>query len=165
MLFILILFIIGIYTIYHLEVKGFIEILGSFITNILISISFGLLLALIVGSFYDTVTEYDTENPIYLQAISNKSDIQGEFFLGSGIINNKNYYYYYYITEEGYIQDKIRVDDVIIDEEENCERPRILRGYNRFTSRSYFALPTQSKNNYKIIVPKNSVKKAIDFDL
>jgi hypothetical protein len=105
------------------------------------------------SDFYDKEIVYDKEKTIYLQAISTNNETSGSFFLGSGVIESRSYYYYYY-----------KVDDVIICEEENCTQPRILTGKKQFKDGSIFIM-CPSEDYYKIIVPKNSVIKKIDFSL
>jgi hypothetical protein len=117
------------------------------------------------SDFYDKEIVYDKEKTIYLQAISTNNETSGSFFLGSGVIESRSYYYYYYkVDDNSYIQDKIKVDNVIICEEENCTQPRILTGKKQFKNGSLLIM-CLSENYYKIIVPKNSVIKKIDFSL
>lgn len=134
--------------------------------NLVISFVLGMFIGLGISYFYEKDIEYDINNPIYLQAISTGNEISASMFIGSGMINEKSYYYYYKIIDDGdYIQDKIPTTDVRIHEEENCNKPRILIGHTVFKNGFSYLVFCPKERRYKIIVPKNSVNKKIDFSL
>jgi len=163
---IIILFIIGIYVISVYEYKKWYKWIFPLFINLFLSMLFGMSIAFGVGYFYEKNIEYDTENPIYLQAISNENEMSGTFFLGSGMIKTTSYYYYYKILNNGnYVLSKIPSDNVEIQEQEKCEHPRIIKGYDVLKNGFSYIADCGGDIRYKIIVPKNSVIKKIDFSL
>jgi len=161
-----VLFIIGLVLIWKFDKsKKWYQYIPLIFMDFILSFFIFMIISIIFCNFYEKEIVYDIENPIYLQAISNNNETDGEFFLGSGQIESNSYYYYYYkVDENSYIQKKIKTDNVIIYEEENCTQPRILTGTKQFKDKSSLIM-CLSDEYYKIIVPKNSVIKKIDFSL
>jgi len=163
---VIILFIIGLVVIKQFDgLTKWYQYIVPLIINFILSFFIFMLISITFSGFYEKEIVYDIEKTIYLQAISNNNETSGKFFLGSGVIESSSYYYYYYkVDDNSYIQDKIKADKVIICEEENCTQPRILTGIKQFKDGSLLIM-CLSDNYYKIIVPKNSIIKKIDFSL
>lgn len=103
----------------------------------------------------------------YIAAINDGSSISGNFFIGIGTIKEESYYFYYKKLDcGGYVQEKIRTEDVIIFESDSII-PHIQHYRNEFVNKNWndWAFPSQCNTYVHIYVPKGSIKQNYNFDL
>ena len=107
---------------------------------------------------------YQTEEtPIC--ALSDNSDIDGSFFLGSGYVKEDMYYYYLVKNDDGSKEmHKIAATGTPVDDSET-ENPRIVTEYKRNSNpvvRFFFFTYQES---HKIYIPPKSIKYSYNIDL
>ena len=99
----------------------------GFVTSALIFFFCGIIFGIAVPEIAqyagaEIITEIDSEQP--LMALKDGSGVTGNFFLGSGTVDENEYFYYIiYEPNKGYSSKKIRTDDAYVDylESEHCE--------------------------------------------
>ena len=130
--------------------------LTLFITP-LISIFIGLLFMFGVRwiDSKETVSYKPTCNIV---SIRNNDVTSGSFMLGCGSIKQTEYYFYFYRTlNGGYARGKKNVNYTVIVEDA-CQRPHIEILTRTYQSKSgWFKFRDQKEEEYKIIVPKNTI--------
>ena len=115
--------------------------------------------------------EFVEVESIEIYSITNDSQINGNFALGSGTINEKMYYIYYKQGENGgYIIDKIQSDNIEIIEMEGEEEVGYIKKYEEKLEHSswYWGIgdtPIEQKKRVVIYVPKGTIKISFDIDL
>lgn len=73
------------------------------------------------------------EELIYeIYSLKDSKDIEGKFFLGRGYIETEEYYYFYIKTERGLTLEKIKTDDIYIQETDE-ESPKFVYQYHKNT--------------------------------
>lgn len=91
-------------------------------------------------------------------SIRNNDVTSGNFMLGCGSIKQTEYYFYFYETlNGGYARGKKNVNYTVIVEDA-CHRPHIEILTRIYESKSgWFKFSNQQEEDYKIIVPKNTI--------
>lgn len=97
----------------------------------------------------------DTEHYLYIYSLKNKSDVYGNFFLGSGTVSETEYYYFYYKSNYGYERHKLSTNDVSIVENDNT-RPRIVERIRTYKGK-YFKWEDKSTEKYIMYVPTGTI--------
>lgn len=99
---------------------------------------------------------------LYIHSLKNKSEVSGDFFLGSGSIENKEYYYFYYKSSLGFKRDKVLVSETSIVETDD-KNPEIVRGeqcYDQNTLIKWQCGEVESQRyKYIMYVPKGTIIK------
>ena len=107
----------------------------------------------------------------YISSLTLNSNIEGNFFLGSGTIENKNYYIYMSNRKLGYRLSKIEITKYVYIKEDCNEKPYIeFRKYetsklNPFTSLFVKKHIYNKKGETIIHVPNNTVIKKYNVDI
>jgi len=125
---------------------------------IIISIIILIIISITFGCSPQKIYDYKWKiTPIYSLSLS--SNIEGNFILGSGFVNEVVYYYYYRQEEDGKVLDSIRADYVIIIENDS-EMPSLREHY----CPNYPC--DNSKHPYydRLYVPTNTIKTNFDLD-
>lgn len=117
-----------------------------------------------VGLAFTSDEVYNTEEtPIC--ALSDNSNLDGSFFLGSGYLKEDMYYYYLTENDDGSkTMCKIPVTGTPVDDTET-ENPRIVTEYTRNSSpivRFFFFTYNET---HKIYIPPKSIKYSYNIDL
>ena len=91
-------------------------------------------------------------------SIRNNDVTSGNFMLGCGSIKQTEYYFYFYKTlNGGYARGKKNVNRTVIVED-NTKHPHIEILKTTYESKSgWFKFRGQEEEDYKIIVPKNTI--------
>lgn len=169
--FIVLGFVIGVYIAYNTinwsgisklrDVSNFISysVLYSFMG--MVSCFFiGLVVILGYSEFAD-YKEFEKRD-VYINSINRGSEMNGNFFLGSGSIDTKQYYFYYYKSTYGYKLSKIEAYNTYIVET-NDMKPQIVKTYKDYDD-GFISLKDGNVSIRNIIyVPKNTIVK--DFVL
>ena len=123
----------------------------------LISILVGLLFSLGVR-WVDTNEAVIYKPTCNIVSIRNNDVTSGNFMLGCGSIKQTEYYFYFYRTlNGGYARGKKNVNYTVIVEDA-CQRPHIEILTRTYESKSgWFKFRNQQEEDYKIIVPKNTI--------
>ena len=118
----------------------------------------------LVGLAFPSNEVYSTEEtPIC--ALSDNSDLEGSFFLGSGYVKEDIYYYYLTENDDGSkTMRKIPAMGTPVDDSET-ENPRIVTEYTRNSNpvvRFFFFTYNET---HKIYIPPKSIKYSYNIDL
>ena len=135
------------------------EILGLSFLNLLISGFCSLLLTL----FIPTITKIE-KHTFELESIQDGSKINGQFFLGSGYINERMKYSFYLSEQQGYKLYSIDASDAYIKYTDG--KPK-LEMYQEVITDDFinnFSTTLDLKTNYKIYVPKGSILQNYTLD-
>lgn len=124
----------------------------------LYGIGFFFLSAIFLPVFTQDSNGTTTEHYLYLYSLKNQNDTEGDFFLGSGSIEQTEYYYYYYKGVNGYVRGKISVNSVSI-QETNSRRPELVEIYATYPQDVFIRWQPHPTNQYIMYVPKNTVVK------
>ena len=104
---------------------------------------------------------------IELVALKDNNAVNGNFFLGTGTIEEDQYYFYLTKTEKGIQQRKLKnTDDVYLNYTENADTPHIIVQKCRCANPviNFLALgPTFTE--YYIYVPEGSITNEFSVDL
>jgi len=142
------------------------------IVGVVISSIIGMLVALFVGVFCQK--EYSVYDTFDIVAIKDGNQINGNFIIGSGTIDNVMYYNFYKKVNDNIVHDqndtvyfingKIKSDDAIIKYTEY--QPRIDKLRRKFVNKKCDLWGmTRRGEKYVIYVPKWSIKYEYIFDL
>lgn len=121
-------------------------------------------IGLLIGNFPDK--KQVPSNLIEIVAIGDGHSSEGSFFLGCGTIKDESYYFFYKkLSNGGYVQDKVKVSDATIFEDDT-KKPGIQRYSIEFVNKAWdsWAFATYT-SHVDIIVPKGSIKQNYNFDL
>jgi len=145
------------------NIPKFMRIIGAFFLSLTIGMVFLLLFSIIVSS---STQEWSDQKHISIYSMSSGSETSGEFFLGSGSINEVGVYFYYRRSGIGYIKKHINSDGTIIVQN-GSKSPRIewrekIIKKNHILSN--WVIPSGEKSNYIIYVPENSIKRKFNFN-
>jgi len=147
--------------IYRMTKEGYLDIveiiLFSFL-NALLSAFIGFCFACVLPSYYVV------EKSIFdLESIQDGSKMQGQFFLGSGYINEQMHYSFYLNEEKGYKLYSISSNDAHIRYTNNKPKLEMLEEKKSNAFINNFSL-CELKTNYIIYVPKGSILQNYDLD-
>lgn len=110
-------------------------------------------------------SEYIKTNEIEISALNDKSNISGNFFIGTGYIEEEINYYYVENTEKGKIIKNIEADNVYIVED-NEEKPRIEKYNAQYKNKICNLIAKNYNNSYKkIYIPENSITNEYNINL
>lgn len=119
----------------------------------------GVFIAGIVGSSLDYEIKTETE---YIYSLKDSSSVDGDFFLGSGSVNdNLEYRYFIKSDDNSLIYDSISADKVQIKFD---DLPRIEKYKNVSKYSAWVIVPSCEKKD-TLFIPKNSVIQDISVDL
>lgn len=110
------------------------------------------------------------EELIYeIYSLKDSKNVEGHFFLGCGYIGTEEYYYFYIKTERGLALEKIKANDVYIQETDE-ESPKLIYQYHENTYLLFNEfLKKFGTNPYtkdKVLkVPSGTVTKEYTIDL
>ena len=155
----IIIFIIGIiYAIYErdLDYAGI-----GFLIGLVALVLVFILVAAVSETLPNNVKVYEEEE-IPIVALEDNFNLNGHFFLASGITAKDAYYYYMTKTEEGYKVQKVIASTPI----EFSDNPCIVK-YTPvgFTEWYYYIFSAPTGTYYKIYVPEGTIKFAFNVDL
>lgn len=155
----IIIFIIGIiYAIYerNLDYAGI-----GFLIGLVALVLVFILITTVSETLPNDVKIYEEEE-VPIVALEDNFNLNGHFFLASGIIAEDAYYYYMTKTEEGYKIQKIIASTPI----EISDNPRIVK-YTPvgFTEWYYYIFSAPTGTYYKIYIPEGTIKFAFNIDL
>jgi|TARA_R110000850_G_C9969713_1_gene465092 hypothetical protein len=107
--------------------------------------------------FEDTQRDVE-EHDWYIHSLGNDKYMKGDFFLGSGTIEDTDYYFFYVRTQKGMSRIKRRVNDCYIIETDS-RRPEIvgLRTVYDDEDKFFKVWFDDSILEYKIYVPKGTI--------
>ena len=135
---------------------------------VLMSIVWGLLLAIIMAGLAGLVFPYEYEKieTVELVAFTGENSFSGSFLLGSGHVKSGYKYRYLTSTEDGGItMGEVDYLDTILYEEESA--PRLEKWdsvYKNKLARTIFISPLET-TIYKIYIPPNSIKYEYNLEL
>lgn len=135
---------------------------------ILMSILWGLFLAIIIAGLMTLVLpyEYEQTETTELVAFAGESGFSGSFLLGSGHVESGYKYRYLTSTEDGgIIMGEIDYQDAILYETKST--PRLEKWYPMYKSkiaRTLFVSPLEA-TIYKIYIPPNSIMYEYNLEL
>ena len=141
---------------------------GTFISLfLLLIVAAMLLMCLIVLIASDTLpTEYEYESTEMIVALRDGQSIEGQFFLGTGSVENSPKYYYMIREDGGVRLQSVGTERAIVYETE--ERTPAIETYKpKFKSSKaqfFFGVHTGS-NRYKIYIPPGSVDYQFSIDM
>lgn len=158
-------------------------VVGIFILSVIYAITnaddfwdviFGALVGLIGAAIAGVVltlfsffpnTEPVLKEEVLISALKDKSNMSGEFFLGSGYISNNQYYFYIEDTSKGKRMRKIPVDEAYINE--NDENPRLEIYVGQFTGKfaRFMYGDRNAEEEYLFFVPENTVTTDFNIDM
>jgi len=116
----------------------------------------GALLSWGVWGFDSTYVHDTTEHYLYVYSLRNQEKTSGDFFLGSGTVEQTEYYYYYYKSNYGYERGKLPTSNVSIVE--TNKRPEIVERCKVYKGK-FFKWNNTSIDRYIMYVPKGTVIK------
>lgn len=109
-------------------------------------------------------TEYVITSESNLYAFSNKSTVEGSFFLGSGYVSGDMNYYYISDFHEGKKMYRVGIDNVVLIESD--AKPKIEIHESRFKNKVIrYIFVNINSDLYKIYIPENSITYEFDVDL
>ena len=112
--------------------------------------------------------EYSLVETTEIVALNDSSAASGQFFLGSGTVDEQMQYYFIEQTAEGKHLDKIPAANAFITEN-NQDTPRIERYSPKWANKSlmqwFTFLPPSAYEKYQIYIPENSVTTNFSVDL
>lgn len=117
--------------------------------------------------FIDFKTEGVKIDEIPIVSLKDNSNSEGEFFLGSGKVEDIDYYYYMTQTEKGLKMDKKETDSSYINEVDSEEyKVEIyeLELKSKFV-KFMFELILEEQYEYIFHIPKDSVDKSFNVDM
>lgn len=131
--------------------------------SILLGMFVGTLLAMAIGTFIPKKNIVKETAQIY--SANDFFGTNGHFFLGIGSIEAKPYYFFYKKTNEGLMLDKISTEKTTIIEQDSV-LPRIEYLEKEFVNKNnlLWGIPSNDEN-FRIIIPKNSIRQNFNFDL
>ena len=155
----IIIFIIGIiYAIYEkdLDYAGI-----GFLIGLVTLVPVFILVAAVSETLPNDVKIYEEEE-VPIVALEDNFNLNGHFFLASGITAEDAYYYYMTKTEEGYKVQKVIASTPV----EISDKPRIVK-YTPvgFTEWYYYIFSAPTGTYYKIYIPEGTIKFAFNVDL
>lgn len=155
----IIIFIIGIiYAIYErdLDYAGI-----GFLIGLVALVLVFILVAAVSETLPNDVKIYEEEE-VPIVALEDNFNLNGHFFLASGITAEDAYYYYMTKTEEGYKVQKVIASTPV----EISDNPRIVK-YTPvgFTEWYYYIFSAPTGTYYKIYIPEGTIKFAFNVDL
>lgn len=119
----------------------------------------GVFIAGIVGATLDYEIKTETE---YIYSLKDSSSVDGDFFLGSGCVDdNLEYRYFIKSDDNSLIYDSISADKVQIKFD---DLPRIEKYKNVSEYSNWVIVPSCEKKD-TLFIPKNSVIQDISVDL
>lgn len=94
----------------------------------------------------------------YMKSLGNNTSISGDFFLGSGSIEEKEYYFFYVNTVKGMRKMKLPIDKTYIIETDD-RRPEAVEIQEWVDDKDLFFkdLIGYTTDHYKLYVPKGTV--------
>lgn len=132
----------------------------------LIGVLFGVIVCMIAIAIPGPTEIVETQAQS-LYALKDSIAVEGDFFLGTGSVNNKLQYYYVIETETGTYQIKnIDIDDVTlyyIEDGSDCRIEHNIKIYSN-PIHNFLSL-SATQDEYKIYIPKNSICQEFTIDL
>lgn len=102
------------------------------------------------------------EEEVPIVALEDNFNLNGHFFLASGIVAEDAYYYYMTKTEEGYKVQKVIASTPV----EFSDNPHIVEYIPvGFTEWYYYIFFAPTGTYYKIYIPEGTIKFAFNIDL
>lgn len=142
----------------------------SIIWGHLIALMVAFVLMLILSAIPEKIQVHDKTDEIV--ALNDNFNTNGHFFLGTGNIENVSYYFFYKKTSTGgFVQDKIKVDNVVLYEIDSTtnEAPRIEWLKSEFKNQSWhlwtFVIGCGCNTSANIYIPRGSIKTDYVLDL
>lgn len=132
--------------------------------------SLGLLIATILGdtSLSDKEVRLVVKNTTHISSIADGANIQGRFMLGSGTIEGVPCYVYYVGNDiKGYKIARIKAENVVIKEEQNCTPRIVYNGWKRIKPffKSFLIIPRIiHEDEVTIYVPKGTIIRNFVLD-
>lgn len=127
----------------------------SFLMSLLISLLFGLF-SIIISMIIPTHTQIE-KSTFELESLQDGSRINGQFFLGSGYINEKMKYSFYISEENGYKLYSIDANNAHV--KYTTEKPK-LEMFEEVVNDDFinnFSIAMDLKTSYIIYVPQGSI--------
>lgn len=149
---------------YNLDIES--SVLGSMSASLIILVMFG-----IMGSIDLKYEKSKTFGITYINSLALRSSISGDFFLGTGTIDEENYYYFMTNNPLGYRISKIEITDRVYVREDGDKKPFIEFTKYEITKINWFGRIFFKKSLYRkegetiIHVPKNTIIKTYNVDI
>jgi hypothetical protein len=149
---------------------GFIEdsIIGAFLGALV-----GFMVAMMVGLAVHTDTEWYKSKPVTLESLVDGKHTEGEFFLGSGVINDVSKFTWYEETgNNSYEQRSAYADDSTVHFIDSGEEPYYIVSEQRYTG-GRFVQPFSFDSNgdsetglehYDFYVPQGTIARNFELD-
>ena len=143
--------------------------IGSFIGINLVGLGLGFLLTLLFGIIAVDCPQIPCGEPqkVELVAMKDNSTINGNFFLGSGSINEDQYYFYLEQTNKGIQKKKVKADhNTYLNYIENDDTPYLLIQKTRCENDIIYALSHKCYDvEYYFYIPDGSITNEFSVDL
>lgn len=111
-----------------------------------------------------TEIEYDIASDTKIIALKDNQNVNGNFYIFGGYVDEDLYYYYAYETEFGYKTEKLKADNAYIKYTD--EEPHIERYVGDFANEgAYFWGVPMCDDRYIIYVPEGTVTNEFNVDL
>ena len=146
---------------YDLSEKIFLSITFAMIT-ILIAL-LGLLMTSSIATGCVEI-DYNISSDTKIIALKDNQNVNGNFYIFGGYVNEELYYYYAKETEFGYKTDKIPANDVYIKYTESDPHIEEYTGTFKNDIVSFFAVPLNCYR-YVIYCPENTITTEFNVDL
>ena len=147
---------------YNLKKERYLDFIDVFILSTLYSLM-GLLFSFIIAFVIPTHTEIK-KSTFKLESLQDGSRINGQFFLGSGYINEKMKYSFYISEENGYKLYSIDANNAHV--KYTTEKPK-LEMFEEVVNDDFinnFSIPLDFKTSYIIYVPQGSILQNYTLD-
>lgn len=95
----------------------------------------------------------------YIYSLKNQEKIQGDFYLGSGSIEQVEYYYFYWKDVNGfYNRGQEEVNKTVIEESDTCRPHTEVLNYKYISRTSLVSVyGEEEQERYKIVVPRGTI--------
>lgn len=142
---------------------SFVDYVAAFILGTVASLV-GLMIVVLLVFIPETETKF--KEKIEITALKDNSQIQGNFFLGSGSINEESYYFYMTNTNKGKKMEKAKVENSYINE--NSDNDTYVEVYDVMIKNGFAKFlfgKTTVDSEYIFYVPEDSVTTEFKVDM
>jgi hypothetical protein len=144
--------------------------IGEVIVGALLGALVGVVLAMFVGMFVYSGTVWEKQERVELQSLVDGSSTEGQFFLGSGVINDVSTFTWYEKSgDNSYVQERAYADDSIVHFSE--EEPHYVRYEKTYEDQEFFQTwgvsiggGQELDEEYHFYVPEGSIVRNFELD-